>query len=343
MSSLQLRQLDPASASFDADLARWHAAYLASVTHRREADAAPWRLPEVDSFLRTPSSHRWFGAWVAEREGEVVGAGSLDLPLSDNTSLAMLTVDVPPTWRRSGVGEALLQLLEREAKERGRALAIADIQFGIDVPDDGAAEPGMRFARAHGYTVGIADLQRRLALPVDEALLERLAAEAAPHHAAYELVSWCGDVPEELVAGYAALAAQLVVEAPTGELELEAEDPSVAGWRDREAAWARQGMTMWHTAALSEAGDVVAHTLIGVSAHDGSLCHQWGTLVAPGHRGHRLGLAVKVANHRALQADGAPAQEVTTWNARVNDHMVAINEQLGFHRVGVLVEVQKRL
>src|SRR5689334_15258867 len=151
MPSLQLRQLDPASGSFADDLARWHAAYLASVTHGREADAAPWRLPEVDSFLRTPSAHRWFGAWVAERGGEVVGAGSLDLPLSDNTSLAMLAVDVPPSCRRSGVGEALLQLLEHEAKERGRTLAIADIEFGIDVPDDGAAEPGMRFARAHGY------------------------------------------------------------------------------------------------------------------------------------------------------------------------------------------------
>jgi GNAT superfamily N-acetyltransferase len=341
--SLPLRQLDPAAGSFGDDLERWYAAYLASVTHRREADAAPWRLPEVDSLLRTPSGHRWFGAWVAEREGEVVGAGCLDLPLSDNTSLAMLEVQVPPAHRRTGAGEALVQLLEREARERGRTLAIGDIEFGIDVPDDGAAEPGMRFAFAHGYTVGIADLQRRLTLPVDDALLDRLAAEAAPHHAAYELVSWCGDVPEELVAGYAALAAQLVVEAPTGDLELEAEDPSVAGWRDREAAWARQGLTMWHTAALSEAGDVVAHTLIGVSAYDRSLCHQWGTLVAPEHRGHRLGLAVKVANHRFLQAGGAPAAEVVTWNARVNDHMVAINEQLGFHRVGVLVEVQKHL
>lgn len=343
MPSLQLRQLTASSPSFEEDLERWYAAYLASVTHQREADAAPWRLPEVRDFVRTPTGQRWCGVWLAERGGVVVGAGCLELPLADNTSLAMLTVEVPPEHRRAGVGDALLALLEQEAKARGRTLAIADVEFGIDAAEDGADQPGMLFAHAHGYTVGIADLQRRLDLPVDPDLLDRLAAEAAPHHAAYRLVSWCGDVPDDLVAGYAALAAQLVVEAPTGELELEAEDPSVEGWREREASWARQGMTMWHTAALSEAGEVVAHTVIGVSAHDRELCHQWGTLVAPGHRGHRLGLAVKVANHRALQADGAPAKAVVTWNATVNDHMVAINEQLGFHRVGRLVEVQKPL
>lgn len=45
------------------------------------------------------------------------------------------------------------------------------------------------------------------------------------------------------------------------------------------------------------------------------------------HRGHRLGLAVKVANLRQL---GPSHSCVTTWNAAANRPMIAINEALGF-------------
>lgn len=343
MSSVVLVPVDPSAPSFGADLERWYAAYLASVTHGRPRDAAPWHLPEVRDFLRTPTSFRWCGAWLALRGEEVVGAGLLDLPLSANVSMATIVVHVPPAARRAGVGSALLEKLEQEARARGRSLAIGEVECGLAAPDEGAHEPGMVFARSRGYTPGLADFQRRLALPVDPALLDRLAEEAAPHHTAYELVSWRGPVPDELAAGFAALASQLLVEAPTGDLELEGEDPSVAGLREREATRERQGLAMWHTVALTGTGEVVAHTLVAVSEHDRELCEQWGTLVRADHRGHRLGLAVKVANHRALQADGPPAKEIATWNATVNDHMGAINEQLGFHRVGRLVEVQKQL
>ncbi|GGO90050.1 GNAT family N-acetyltransferase [Nocardioides phosphati] len=343
MSSVLITPVDPASASFDADLQRWYDVYLAVTLDGRPGDAAPWPLPEVRDFVSTPTGFRWCGAWLATREGEAVGAGLLDLPLSSNRTMANVSVLVLPAARRTGVGSALLEVLEREAAARGRTLVLGEVEFGIDVPDEGAAEPGLLFARSHGYAVGQADFQRRLDLPVDAALLDRLAAEAAPHHAAYELVSWRGPVPDDLAARYAALASQLLVEAPTGDLEIEGEDPSVAALREREAARVRQGTSVWHTVALTAEGELVAHTVVAVSEHNRELCEQWGTLVRSDHRGHRLGLAVKVANHRALQADGPPAKQIATWNATVNDHMAAINEQLGFHRVGRLVEVQKQI
>jgi hypothetical protein len=70
---------------------------------------------------------------------------------------------------------------------------------------------------------------------------------------------------------------------------------------------------------------------------------QWGTLVDPAHRGHRLGLAVKCAQLAAL-SDLVPAKRfIETTNAETNTHMVAINVALGFEIAQVYGDFQKRL
>lgn len=340
VSDLLIRALDPAADSFEATIRQWYAAYLASITDGGSC-ASPYRFAEIRDLVAVESGHRWCGAWLATRGESVVGTGWLDLPTADNLHMATADVQVVPAHRRQGVGTAVAAVLEEFVRSRGRSVVVAEVDHALEETAETAS--GVLFARTLGYEVALVDVQRRLALPVSEELLDTLAAEAEPFHRDYKLETFHGPVPERLVAGFAALAAQLYVEAPAGDLELEAEDPSVDGWRDREAACARQGMTMWHAAALGSAGEVVAYTTVSVSEHDRELCHQWGTLVRPDHRGHRLGMAVKVANHRALQASGAPAAEVVTWNAGVNAHMIGVNEKLGFHRVGRLAEVQKRL
>lgn len=341
MSSLRLQQLDPASASFDTDLRRWHTAYLASLTYGRD-HAAPYTLREIRDLVATPTSYGWTGAWLATRGDAVVGTGQLQLSLADNLSMATVDVQVVPEARRSGVGTAIAEVLEGEARGRGRSVAIAEVEFRMEDPEDGTGTPGVTFAADRGYATALGDIERRAALPLPDDLLDRLAAEAAPHHEGYVLESFGNPVPEARVAGVAALAASLMVEAPVGDLLLEPEDASVAVWREREAAMLRQGRRLWHTVAL--AGDeVVAYTSIAVSSDDPTACFQWGTLVRPDHRGHRLGLAVKVANHRALQAHGAPTAQVVTWNASVNGPMIAINEQFGYYPSGRLAEMQKQL
>ena len=48
---------------------------------------------------------------------------------------------------------------------------------------------------------------------------------------------------------------------------------------------------------------MVAYTDIATTVHEPGRAYQWGTLVRRDARGHRLGLAVKVANLRLLQDD----------------------------------------
>jgi hypothetical protein len=63
----------------------------------------------------------------------------------------------------------------------------------------------------------------------------------------------------------------------------------------------------------------------------------------PEARGHRLGLAMKLASHRALRAEFDECELVVTTNADVNDHMNAINEAMGYRLVEQMLEYQKRL
>ena len=59
------------------------------------------------------------------------------------------------------------------------------------------------------------------------------------------------------------------------------------------------------------------------------------TLVLKEHRGHRLGMLLKVANLEFLQRERPGHPAVTTFNAAENEHMLAVNDALGFVPVRV--------
>ncbi|MCW2833366.1 MAG: family N-acetyltransferase [Nocardioides sp.] len=67
------------------------------------------------------------------------------------------------------------------------------------------------------------------------------------------------------------------------------------------------------------------------------------TLVDPAHRGHRLGMALKIATRDNALATYPDLRAVDTCNAEVNDHMNAVNEALGYRSIETLLELQKKL
>jgi GNAT superfamily N-acetyltransferase len=58
------------------------------------------------------------------------------------------------------------------------------------------------------------------------------------------------------------------------------------------------------------------------------------TVVHPEHRGHRLGLAVKLANVDVLARQAPDVRVIVTGNAAVNAPMIAVNDMLGFEVAG---------
>jgi RimJ/RimL family protein N-acetyltransferase len=336
-------QVQPIDLREDAEIDEFHDVYLAAELATGADIASPWMREEVRVMLQERGSHRNADAYVGRLDGRVVAAGFLFTTIWDNLDSADISVHVLPDERRRGHGTTALAALEAEALRRHRTLVNAEATWAYDAGPDGSGEAGPEFARARGYTLGLADVKRRLALPVDDGLLDALAEEAAPHHAAYTLHSWAGPVPDDLADGWVRLTSTLMTEAPMGELEREPEHADVAVLRANEEIIAKQGRTKYNTVALDASGDVVAYSDIATTVHEPGKAYQWGTLVRSDARGHRLGLAVKVANHRLLQRERPDLRELTTYNAEVNAHMIAVNERLGFAPVARLGEFQKRL
>ena len=337
--SLRIVPVDPTD---DAAFAAWHHVYETSAKHELGEVATPWQLEELRVTLQGAGIHGWSGAWAAVADGVTVGAGWLRTPLLDNLELADLDVHVLPERRRGGTGSALLALLEDEARSRGRRVLTGLSSWLYDAGPAGDGAPGPGFARARGFDLALSEVQRELRLPVDDDLLHGLSDDAARAHPAYTLRSWSGPVPDDLLQGWAEVTSILATEAPTGDLELEPEAASTDAVREREDTAARQGRTKYNTVALSSSGEVVAYSDLATTVHEPGRAYQWGTLVRREHRGHRLGVAVKVANLRLLQRERPDVTRMTTYNAEVNSHMIGVNEAIGFRPVARLGDFQKK-
>jgi GNAT superfamily N-acetyltransferase len=103
------------------------------------------------------------------------------------------------------------------------------------------------------------------------------------------------------------------------------------------------GRVRYETVALDPDGRVVAQSTLALSLAHSRTVFQWGTFVHREHRGHRLGLATKAVNLRAVQTARDDLALVVTQNGETNDHMVAINERMGFRPIEVCAELVKRL
>jgi hypothetical protein len=230
------------------------------------------------------------------------------------------------------------------ATEAGRSTLLTEAAWDYGAAADGTGTPNADFLAGQGFQLSLVDVKRLLPLPVAGDLLDRLAAEASEHLDGYTVRSWSGPVPEDVVDAFGRLVGQLITEAPMGEdQDFEVEVFDAARIRADESVLAEARRTKYTTIATAPDGEVVAYSEIAVPGYEPGRAYQWGTLVLPAHRGHRLGLATKVENLRRVQAGEPGRSALYTWNAEVNRHMVAVNEALGFRPVGRLGEFVKKL
>ncbi|HET6652054.1 MAG TPA: GNAT family N-acetyltransferase [Nocardioides sp.] len=344
--TMEIRALD---AWDDAALAAFHATYHAADVHGRE-HAAPWMLEEMRADLRGSRTGERFACWTGVVDpatdpgpGGVVSCGMLVLPMKDNLDLAIVRVWTRPESRRRGYGSAMLDHVVAAAAAAGRITLVSEAHVPFEAPEDGVGYPDPDFAYSRGWGFDMCDVVRVLPLPVDDGRLSALGEQAAPHHADYTLRQFKGPVPDDIVEEFGRLVGSLMVEAPSGAVALEEEVLDVERIRADEAVFAAAGRTKYTTVAVARDGSVVAYSELVVPAFDPGAIFQWGTLVDRGHRGHRLGMATKVANLRWVQREAPDRDRVYTMNAEVNQQMIGINEALGFLPVERHVSLHRRL
>ncbi|MGI8577051.1 MAG: hypothetical protein ACR2KG_03855 [Nocardioidaceae bacterium] len=254
--------------------------------------------------------------------------------------MSWIGVYVAPGRRRRGIGGELLKFLVRTSAGAGRDVLLAEASYGFDRQQD---HPYRRFAEDHGFALASTEISRRLDLPVEDRQLQAWIDEAAPHHSAYRLQTYVGDLPEHILPSFCHVTNQLAVDAPSGDIHFEAEAMTPKAWRQREAKLKEQGRTLLNTVAIDHSGEAVAVTTLVVPATDPPKVYQWTTQVLREHRGHRLGLALKAGNLRELQRAFPDQSVVHTSNEESNGPMVSINEKMGFRAVEVLAEFQRKL
>jgi len=260
--------------------------------------------------------------WLArDAAGTPRGWYALTLPARENTHLAHLDPLVGLPYRRQGTGTALVRHAAGRAQEGGRRLLTAEATLG---------SPGEAFSRALGARAGMPEASRVLHVrTIPGGHLARLRARAQPAARGYSLLSYEGPAPEEYIEQVAALN-QDGEDAPH-DAGHEVQQWDAARLRAAQRRTAEQGLRQYSMAARDDrTGELVALTEVHVDPQTADWAHQGLTVVARAHRGHRLGLLVKVAMLELL-ADREPRLErIVTGNADSNAHMIAINDELGY-------------
>jgi RimJ/RimL family protein N-acetyltransferase len=335
-------EIRPVDVADETAFAAWYDAYRAADVHGR-THPMPFALEEKRARLGGGSvgeRRLGFGAYDA---GGPTSCGVLELPLRDNRDTAWAGVWTPPTHRGRGYGSAVLDHLLEVVREDRRDTVVVAVHVPFSAPVDGAGHPDVEWCTRRGFTLDISNVVRTLELPAPEAHLDRLAEQAAPHHREYTFRQFRGPVPEDILEPFGRLVGALMVEAPAGQVVREPELMDLERIRADEAVFEASGRTKYTTVAVAADGSLAAYTELVAPRHDAAHAYQWGTLVVPAHRGHRLGLAVKARNLRWAQRQEPGRQALVTVNAEVNAHMIAINEALGFRPVEREVELVRRL
>ena len=303
---------------------------------------APWEGARVSYITPRPGSR--FEMLAAYEDGRTVGTASVNMPTMDNLHLGFVGIHVRPSHQRRGIGSALLGRVEDLLRDAGRRVSMGDAYAPV-----GADSPALRFAHGHGYTDALEDGMKVVDLVETEPTWDAIEAEAGARRGDYRLVSWTREVPDELLPGFIHLNEAFNDEAPTGEMELEREVWDEARVRGGEKQSREVGRHVLAIAALAPdtgAGgppQMIGLTEVVVSEHAPHRGYQSGTLVLPAHRGHGLGLAMKVANHRQVRRLFPDCRLLLTGNAGVNVAMNVVNDRLGYREVERCVEVQKEL
>jgi GNAT superfamily N-acetyltransferase len=291
------------------------------------------------------------GAFDGDR---LIGLGELDWERDDEARTAYLAIlGVVPERRREGIGSQLLAGAERIVADAGRPTLVlsadhradgGDARYAGDVApgaDDRAMvrapqgeamiasdDPAVRFAVAHGYALG--QLDRISVLDVagrDDEFRSRL--EGLATSADYEVRTWVDRAPEDLLDSLAVAHERMSVDAPSGAIDYELERWDADRVRDEDRRALAMGRTTVTAAAIARDGTVAGFTVLSLLSGSPAV-EQWDTIVLAAHRGHRLGMRLKLENLILLGTTDPARERVYTWNADENEHMLGINVDLGF-------------
>ncbi|MFF6936949.1 GNAT family N-acetyltransferase [Streptomyces sp. NPDC008312] len=258
--------------------------------------------------------------------GQAVGALRLVFP--DGAPVAVVDqLLTAPKERRQGIGTALFRRARALAAEHGRTRLVFDVVQAL--PGGPARDEGpAAFATALGASP--AGSHEGVHQWLDLGAHDPLADGAPAVPAGYRLQRWGTITPDAFAIAVSELERSLGESPP----ETWGEGPGAIATshvRRFERMRVGRGRRAYHVGAVhEETGRLAGFT--SASKTNGNPEHllQGMTVVAAAHRGHGLGLVLKLANLAHVREYEPRVRLIETANADSNRPMIALNEAMGF-------------
>ncbi|WP_327264147.1 GNAT family N-acetyltransferase [Streptomyces sp. NBC_01232] len=308
----------------DAEVDAWTAVLAAAQAVDLPQGPPPART-EVAGRLRVTPARGRAALWTAD--GGTGVAALLLFTDEANAHTAFLDVlAVRPDARRRGLGRALWEQVRAELLAQGRTSVSTLVDLG---------GPGQAFAESLGFEnvlpMAWYEQDVRPQRPRDGDFAPDAPACASAVAPGYELHAWHGRVPDDW-AGPLATAHGAMEDAPMGDIDEKTERWTPQRLHASHRLILDRGGEITTVAAVTGEGEVAAYTELVLPDPAGPRALQYDTVVAPAHRGHGLGGAVKrhmleLALHRY-----PGLRRIDTTVADENIPMRAVNERLGYRR-----------
>ncbi|MFF9687593.1 GNAT family N-acetyltransferase [Streptomyces sp. NPDC014623] len=288
--------------------------------------AAPPCADDLTGSVRFAPPGTALAGEVAFLGGQAVGALRLVLP--DGAPVAVVDqLLTAPKERRQGIGTALFRRARGIAEQHGRSLLVADL---VQALPDGPPrdESPAAFAAAMGATPSAGPEGVHQWLDLDRH--DPLAGGLPGTPAGYRLERWGTITPDAFAIAVSELGQSLGESLPeTWDQGPEAIRASHV--RRFERMRVGRGRRAYHVGAVhEETGELAGFTSVSKTTGNPQHALQGMTVVAPAHRGHGLGLLLKLANLAHVREYEPRVRLIETANADDNHPMIALNEAMGF-------------
>jgi GNAT superfamily N-acetyltransferase len=277
----------------------------------------------------------------------MVGRAVLAWSIAAGSKSSWVSAEVLADYRHRGIGSTLFDLVEKLALESGRPILQSEILHtaapgGQRLPsptgigDLPLSDPGVQFLLRKGYRLEQTERFSFLNLPLDAAYLKQAYQKAVlASGEAYRIRSWSGPTPPDRIDDMITLRTRMSTEEPSAGLDVDEEPWTAARLATADAAVDVGRQTRLTVAAeYLPTGRLIGFSDLVVPADRARPVQQLDTLVLPDHRGHQLGMLLKLANLLALNAVEPLPPLIYTCNAEENRYMLSVNEAIGFRAVG---------
>ncbi|MFI2640877.1 GNAT family N-acetyltransferase [Streptomyces sp. NPDC018610] len=311
----------PLRANDDETVGQW-LELLAQPSEGPSWSAPPCNVDLVGSLRFAPPATA-LEDWVVCAGGTV--AGALRLALVEGAPNARVDqLVVHPRLRRRGIGRALFGHALELARKHGRSQLTGTVVEGL--PDGPGADPGpAAFAAAVG--AARADGPGGVHQWLDLDRHDPLAGGVPATPQGYSLVTWGTVTPDAYALQVSALELSL------GDAPADVADQEVRTSYARQFERMRvgRGRRAYHTGVVHEGdGRLAGYTSVSKTAGNPEYALQGMTVVHRDHRGHRLGLLLKLANLEYVLRHEPAVRLVETANDETNHAMIAVNAAMGF-------------